>query len=152
MIVIRPGGEGASWWSLFFVGSTLCSVFYQILTRRLGFNENADTSATITALVGAIAASAAIGFYWSTPASAVDWTLFIALGSLAGLGHYLLTLAFQRGPASTIAPFNYTHIVWAALLGYAVFGQLPDRWTVAGASIIVGFGTLRCAPRSGART
>jgi len=57
-----------------------------------------------------------------------------------GLGHYCIIHAFQRAPASLLAPFTFTQLLWATLLGYGVFGDLPDGWTLAGALIIVASG------------
>jgi drug/metabolite transporter (DMT)-like permease len=48
--------------------------------------------------------------------------------------------AFQRAPASTLAPFSYTQIVWAALIGWLVFGDAPTIWTLTGGAVIIGCG------------
>jgi len=55
------------------------------------------------------------------------------------MGNALFILAF-RAPASLLAPFNYVHLLWATVLGWLVFGQLPDRWTVIGALVICASG------------
>jgi drug/metabolite transporter (DMT)-like permease len=56
------------------------------------------------------------------------------------MGHYFLIKAFELAPASTLAPFNYSSILWSILLGYVVFGDFPDEWTIAGVVIIISSG------------
>jgi drug/metabolite transporter (DMT)-like permease len=125
---------------LFLVGSTLASSLYQLLSRRLATQDNPATSATITTIVGAAPLTLAVPFVWVTPVDPVEIALFLSLGILAGIGHYALTVAYQRGPAAVIAPFNYSSLIWATLLGYLIFDDFPDAWTWIGATVIIGAG------------
>ncbi|MGD9281776.1 MAG: DMT family transporter, partial [Desulfobacterales bacterium] len=59
---------------------------------------------------------------------------------LGALGHYLMIKAYKIAPASLLAPFDYTTLIWATILGFVVFGDLPDIWTVLGAIIIMSSG------------
>ena len=63
--------------------------------------------------------------------------LFVAIGVMAGVGHYFLTIAYSQAPAAAIASFNYMQLIGAALLGYLVFDSIPDFWTWVGAAVIV---------------
>jgi drug/metabolite transporter (DMT)-like permease len=72
------------------------------------------------------------------------------MGICGSVGHYLLILAYRHAPASVAAPFMYTQIVSAILVGFLVFGDLPDRWTLTGAAIIIASG-LYLAYRERAR-
>lgn len=137
LIVVRPGHAHFEWHSLLIVASTLCSSFYQLFSRRYGQAERPDASATMATIVGSVAAAPLLPFDWVTPAFGWDWALFVALGVLAGIGHYFLTIAYSRAPAAVIAPFNYVQLIGAALLGYLVFDSLPDFWTWVGAGVIV---------------
>jgi drug/metabolite transporter (DMT)-like permease len=65
----------------------------------------------------------------------------LALAGLGATGHYLLVRALALAPAVVVQPFTYTLLVWAVVIGYLVFGDLPDIWTVVGALIVVGAGT-----------
>ncbi len=56
------------------------------------------------------------------------------------LGHMLLIKALEFAPATVLQPFNYTALVWASLIGFTIFGEFPDSWTIAGAALIVGAG------------
>jgi drug/metabolite transporter (DMT)-like permease len=62
------------------------------------------------------------------------------MGVFGAAGHYFLVSAFERAPATFVTPFNYLNIIGAALLGYMIFGHLPDAWTWVGAAIIAGSG------------
>jgi drug/metabolite transporter (DMT)-like permease len=78
-------------------------------------------------------------FYWHTP-DARGWALFALVAALGAGGHYLLIKALQLAPASLLQPFAYTVLVWATLVGFAIFGNLPDLPTVLGGLIIVASG------------
>jgi len=56
------------------------------------------------------------------------------------VGHWLLILAHARAPAPVLAPFLYTQLIWVVILGYLVFGDLPDYWTLIGASVVIASG------------
>jgi len=62
------------------------------------------------------------------------------MGVFSGVGHYLLIIAHRLAPAAVVAPFIYTEIVWMIALGYVVFGDQPNRWTLAGAAVVVASG------------
>ena len=140
IIVVRPGQAHFDWHALLIVGSTLCSALYQLYSRRYGPTERADASATMATIVGTVAASPFLPFDWVTPAGGWHWTLFVGMGVMAGIGHYFLTIAYSQAPAAVVAPFNYVQLVGAALLGYLVFGDIPDAWSWVGAGVIVASG------------
>lgn len=137
LIVVRPGDASFDWHVLFIVGSTACSALYQVVSRRYGRTERPDASATVTTIVGSVAASPFLPFGWVTPTLGGDLVLLIGTGVMAGLGHYLLTIAFTQAPAAIVSPFNYTRIIGAAILGYLIFNELPDLWTWVGTAVII---------------
>jgi drug/metabolite transporter (DMT)-like permease len=79
-------------------------------------------------------------FVWTAPPSLFELALLLAVGALGSAGHFLLILAHHRAPASTLSPFMYTQLIWATALGYLVFAQVPNRWTLAGAAIVIASG------------
>ena len=137
MIVIRPGMSGTHWAVAYIVGSTTCSVLYQVLTRRVAGLDDATTSATYPTLFGTAVVSLFAFIDWSTPTTTTDWVIFVSLGIFGGGGHYFLTRAYELGPAAVISPFNYLQLVGAILTGYFIFGDFPDNLTLLGAGIIV---------------
>lgn len=140
LIVVRPGQAHFDWHALLIVASMLCSAFYQLYSRRYGPAERADASATMATIVGTVAAAPFVPLEWVTPTLGWHWLLFVGMGVMAGVGHYFLTIAYSQAPAAVIAPFNYAQLLGAALLGYLLFGDVPDLWTWIGAGVIVSSG------------
>ncbi len=139
MVIMRPG-LGLTHWAVFLsLISVLCVAVYQITTRKLAGIDGSLTTQVYTALVGFLVVTPFAPFYWTTPDLA-GGVLMIAMGLLGGVGHYLLILAHRLAPAPILAPFFYPQIIWMTLLGYVLFGDLPDRWTVAGAGIVIASG------------
>jgi drug/metabolite transporter (DMT)-like permease len=93
-------------------------------------------------LVGFFLASAVLPFVWQWPAGWWEAMLLAALGVFGGLGHYFLVRAFELAPAPFVSPFNYAQILGAALLGFIVFGQVPDLWVWLGTAVITGSGVF----------
>ena len=80
--------------------------------------------------------SCILPFYWVTPQSVFHAFLYVMLGVLAGIGHFVLIKAFDHAPASLLAPFIYVQVVAVLLLGYLVFDSFPDAWSLTGMAII----------------
>ena len=91
-------------------------------------------------LVGALAMSPVVLFVWTTPSDPMIIALMVVTGAFSGLGHYLLIAGHRLAPASVLTPFIYTEIVWMIALGFLVFGDVPNRWTIAGVAIVVASG------------
>jgi drug/metabolite transporter (DMT)-like permease len=139
LIVLRPGG-GMNPYLLLILGSSICYALYQLLTRRAAAFDRPETSVTYSALVGTILLSILVPFDWTTPSGASQWIGLAALGVLGGLGHYLVAHAFAAAAASIISPFHYVQLIWAAAVGYAVFGDVPSGFTWLGAVVIIASG------------
>ena len=91
------------------------------------------------ALIGAVVMGGIAPFYWKAP-DASGWCLLIALGVVGSLGHWLLIRALLCAPASSLQPFHYTVLIWAAMLGILVYDNVPDLPTILGAAIIAASG------------
>ncbi len=139
LVAVRPGTGVMGVGALFLLGCSFCNAFYQLITRKLRGTDEARTTLLYTALAGTVGASLAVPLVW-TPIAAGDWPLFAALGVFGCLGHFTLIKAFQSAPATVVAPFSYASIIWAILYGFLFFGDLPDLWTLVGASIIAAGG------------
>jgi len=140
LVVARPGLGGLHPAAVLSFGSAVCYAFYVISTRLLSRTDSNDTTQFYTSLVGAVAMTAVLPFVWSRPESWFIAALMVWIGALGGGGHYLLILAHRLAPASTLAPFIYTQMVWTTALGYLVFGDLPHRWTIVGGAIVIASG------------
>jgi drug/metabolite transporter (DMT)-like permease len=127
------------------LATAVCFAAYQLFTRRLAGVDSTMATLFIGALVGTICVSFLLPFYWGLPQSAFHAALFVMLGVLGAAGHFVLIRAFEYAPPSVIAPFVYTQLVTVLVLGYLVFGEFPDGWSLAGMAIIVLSGAWMAA-------
>ena len=139
-MIVRPGSDVFTPYALLPVAMALCNALYQILTRKVAGVEHPLTSLVWGAIVGAVLLSLIAPFAWKTPESAWHLTLLGVIGLLASIGHYLLIKAYDHAGATLLAPYTYTAMVWAMLLGFAVFGNFPDAWSLGGMAVIVASG------------
>ncbi len=140
LLVARPGFGGLHPAALLSFGSAICYALYVIATRVLARSDSSETTLFYSNLVGAVAMLPVIPFVWTTPDSAFVVALMVLIGALGSGGHYLLIRGHRLAPASTLAPFIYTQLVWTTTLGFLVFGNVPQRWTIVGGLIVVASG------------
>jgi drug/metabolite transporter (DMT)-like permease len=139
LVVMRPGFTIFNWVSVLPFVTALLYAGVQISTRILGRTETALTTLLYSSAGGAIICSIGVLFFWVTP-SLQQWLVLGWMGFLGALGHYLMIKGYGLAPASLLAPFDYTTLIWATILGFVMFGDLPDSWTVLGAIIIMSSG------------
>ena len=139
LIIIRPGFGSLSWAAILPVITAICYALYQITTRMLADIDPPITTFFYSGAVGVVVLSLAVPFAWQTP-TAGGWAMMIALGLIAGAGHFCVIQALRRAPASVLAPFSFTQLIWVTILGFLVFGDFPDNYTLLGAAIVVGSG------------
>jgi drug/metabolite transporter (DMT)-like permease len=152
MIIIRPGTEAFDQWSLMGVASVLCVVVRDLAVRRMG----AHVSSVIVAL-GAAVAVAVVGLGLSMistagmgasfagltgwrPVGPVQAMQVLGAGGFLIVGYICAVSAMRWGDIGVVAPFRYTSLLWAILLGFTFFGTLPDGWTMIGAAVVVASG------------
>ncbi|MBS0535035.1 MAG: DMT family transporter [Proteobacteria bacterium] len=140
LLVARPGLGGLPPAALLSFGGAICYALYSISTRVLARSDSSETTLFYSNLIGAVAMLPVVPFVWSAPH---DWfiiLLMVAIGAFGSTGHYLLIRAHRLAPASTLAPFIYTQLVWTTTWGFLIFGDVPHPWTIAGGLIVVGSG------------
>ncbi|MBP7000368.1 DMT family transporter [Amaricoccus sp.] len=151
LLIARPGSALDPLGVLLVLGAAALSAGYMLLSRHLASTETTMVLLFYTALVGAVACGLALPWSVGGPApTATQLALFLWTGFVGGVGHYLFTAAHRYAPASFLAPVNYLQILWAGLLGWLVFGQVPDAISVAGMALVVAAG-VAIALRSAAR-
>ena len=137
LLIVRPGGQLDPVGVVFALLSAIFYATYQLLSRILGGSERPAAMLYYSALLGTVCFGLLLPWFWDGPRpSALYYVLFVSMGLLGGLGHFFFTEAFRYAPASLLAPLTYLQLVWAGLLGWLVFGQLPDRITIAGMAVI----------------
>jgi len=139
LIVIRPGLGLVHWAAGLSLLCALFGAFYQITTRKLAGVDRAVTTQFYSALIGAIAITPLVPYFWQTP-DLTGALLMLCLGAIGGFGHWLLILAHRLAPAPILAPFLYIQLLPMILLGYMVFGDFPDSWTLVGAGVVLTSG------------
>ncbi|KZD12511.1 DMT family transporter [Oceanibaculum pacificum] len=135
LVILRPGLGAMHPAAFYILGVALMFAFFSLITRILGRTEDPTGMLLYTAVIGAALASLAAPFYW-TEVSLRGWLLFALIGGLGCIGHLVLIKAYLLAEASALAPFSYSQLIWALLLGFILFGDLPDALTVVGAGIV----------------
>lgn len=140
LLIVRPGGEVFHGAALLALAAAGLNAAFQILTRKLAA-EDARVTLVYPAIVGTVLMSFATP--WTGIEQAIPWVdvaLIVVAGLVGTFGHFLFILAFQRAPASGLTPFTYVQLVWATVVGWAIFGRLPDAFALAGMLVIAGSG------------
>ncbi|TNE35418.1 MAG: DMT family transporter, partial [Alphaproteobacteria bacterium] len=136
MIVLRPGMVEMHPALFLVLGTSISYSLYQITTRFLSGVDTPATTITYSALVGMVVMSFVVPFFWVAP-DAKGWLMLGIIGFIGGFSHFIIIRAFDYTAASTVAPFQYTQLIWMSVFGYFVFGNLPNEFTVIGAAVIV---------------
>ena len=140
LIIIRPGSGIFTWASLLPLGTAVFFASYQVLTRRLAGVESPYTSIFYSGLVGTVLLAIPFPYTWSMPQSAMHLGLFALVGVLGVVGHLIMIKAYEFAPASRLAPFSFTQLIWVALIGYLAFDSFPDFWSLVGMVILMASG------------
>ncbi len=142
LLIVRPGAAIFHGGAVFALAAALFYAAFQIMTRKLAA-EDPRVTLFYPALVGSVLMTLVLPFVeWPADMPWGDVAQVLLAGALGTAGHFLFILAFQRAPASGLTPFTYMQIVFATLLGWALFGQFPDGAALAGMAIIAGSGLL----------
>ena len=140
LVIIRPGGAEFHPAMLAAVVNAILYAAFMMMTRRLAAYDSPETIQYLPALGAAIGLAPFALAAWQAPSGWLEWTVACLLGVLGGVGHYLLALAHRYAPASVIAPFLYQQVIYMALFGYLVFGDVPSAGVWLGAAIVIGSG------------
>lgn len=119
--------------------SALMFALYALLTRYAARADSTATSFFWTGTAGAVVMSMVGAWFWE-PMSARDWGWMAALCVTGASGHWLLIKCYEMAEASAVQPFAYAHLVWTAIIGVSVFGEVIDPPVALGAAIIMGAG------------
>jgi drug/metabolite transporter (DMT)-like permease len=139
LVIIRPGTAAFQPATLLAILAAASWAVAVVVTRKLTRHDRLGTTLVYSALSGLVILSVAAPFNWVAP----GWPE-IAVGAVIGVasttGHWLVAWAYRIAPASVLAPFSYTHLLYATVFGYLIFGTLPDTVTWLGAGLIIGSG------------
>ncbi len=137
LLIARPGGGLSGPGVLFALLCAAFSVGYHLLSRLLVASESTHAMLVWSALAGTVVFGALLPWSLRGPVPGVtDIILFLMVGAVATAGHFLFTAAYRDAPASLLAPVNYAHLLWAVLLGWVVFGHVPDILAMTGMALV----------------
>ncbi len=141
LFIVRPGGSMFHPVALLALGAALSFSVYQIITRKLSHTDSSSTTNFISGLISALVTSLLLPFFWKIPTFHYA-LLMVLLGVSALVSHLLMTKAYQHAKPSTLAPFSYMQLLFAGLIGYVFFNQIPDAIGMVGMLVIVVGGLL----------
>src|SRR5579862_35014 len=124
---------------IYAVAGSITNAGTMIQTRHLTKSETTSSIVFYFSLICAAAGLVTWPFGWITP-TGHEFAALVCIGFLGGTGHILLTESYRYASASMLAPFDYTSMIWALVLGYAFFGELPTVMIVVGSAIIAAAG------------
>jgi drug/metabolite transporter (DMT)-like permease len=140
LVIVRPWGAEFHPAMLASVTNALLYAGFLLMTRRLAAYDSPETIQYLPAVGAAIGLAPFALAAWQSPVGWLEWTVACLLGVLGGLGHYLLALAHRYAPSSVIAPFLYQQVIYMALFGYLVFGDVPSPALWVGSGVVIASG------------
>ena len=139
LVMLRPGMGVFQWAAVVVIGSVVVYSLLMITTRVFKAVESTASLMLYPQLGMSLTGIILVPFVWVTP-DLKDLGLFAVAGIFGSLGVMFVTHAFRLGPAAVISPFEYSALLWATLLGFMLWGELPDTMTLIGAAIIIASG------------
>lgn len=140
LLIVRPGTDGFSIWSIYALAAVLCVTIRDLSTRRLS-SEVPSLMVTLSASLAVFVAAglASTTIEWAPVTPRLGGLIFGSSVFIIG-GYYFSVQVMRAGDVSFIAPFRYTGLIWALALGWLIFGDWPELMTLLGAAIIVSTG------------
>jgi len=135
VIALRPSSSSLSLSSLFALIGSVAFAVSMTLGRRL--RGTSDTTLVTWQTIGALVMGLALALGDWRSASAMDWSAMLLLGVVSGSAHMMITRSLKLAPASTLAPLQYTLLLWGVVFGIAFFGDIPDNQLFIGSGIII---------------
>jgi drug/metabolite transporter (DMT)-like permease len=137
LVIVRPGTEGFSSATLVALAAAVLSGIVSIQIKQLSATEPADRIVLWTTLLWVPMSLVPALFVWTWP-QGITWLWVAAAGLMGTGGHMLWTRALKLGDVSALTPISFMQLPLVAVMGYLVFHEALDRWTVVGAAIIFG--------------
>jgi len=139
IVIVRPGFTDVHWAYGLMIFMAFVFAVFVIVTRMLTRTEETMSILFYAALMGTIGTTLILPFFWQVPTwEQVAW--MAAMGAIGGVSQLLMINAYKVATASTLAPFQYIQIIFAAFWGYMIFADIPDIWVIVGGSIVVASG------------
>ena len=136
LVMMRPGSGTFNPWALLALGDAMSIALLITILKRLPVTETPLIMLFYYGVIATTLVAPPALYYWQWP-QPVEWLYLVVIGATGALSQYWWILAFKAGDASVVAPFDYLRLLFAGAVGFAVFTELPDRWTLTGAGLII---------------
>jgi drug/metabolite transporter (DMT)-like permease len=140
LIILEPHPDYFRLEALYSVGAALCYAGYSLTTRLLAGTESPAGMLIYSALISTLLLTPVVPVIGKLPPDWLVATALVVTGMMGAVGHWCLIFAHRHAPATVLAPFAYTQIVWMVASGYLVFGDWPGSSTIFGAVIVIASG------------
>lgn len=139
LVIVRPGAASFQMAALLPLATAALYAVMMLTARAIGATESMLTTTLYIVLGQLVCSAVAVPAFW-TPPEWSHWPYFAGIALFSTLGLTFITQGFRIGPASVVAPFDYTGLLWASLLGWFVWQDIPELPDYLGAAFIVGSG------------
>ena len=140
LVILRPDPTTIGISALIAVTASLSSAVRDLVTRQISRTESSLSilfCSTLLVIVIALAAAPWLGWIAVPP---LGWVLLLINGILNGTSHFLIIEALRLGEASVVSPYKYSALIWGAMLGFVIWGDMPNLWVIGGGMLIVASG------------
>jgi len=140
LLILKPGTDGFTWWSMLAVAAMLCMSIRDLATSRIDSTVPTLPIGAVTAGFASLSGVALMAFGpWAVPPLGA-MAMICAASALMAAGFICLVLAMRNAEMSALAPFRYCTILWAILIGVVGWGEIPDALAVLGITIVIAAG------------
>lgn len=140
MIIVRPGMDGFSIYSLYALAAVACVTLRDVATRKLSPSVPSLFVALVTAIAITLLGLVMLPTIVWAPTNDTHWIVLAGAAAAIVFGYLFSIMAMRAGDISFVAPFRYTAMVWAIIMGVLLFGDWPDLMTLIGTGVVVATG------------
>jgi len=140
MIIVRPGTDGFNTYSFFALSAVALLVLRDLTTRKISAQVNASLVSFLSSAAIMVTTGLLLPFTDWTPLTVTNTSLLLCASFFVIFGYVLSVSAMRTGEIGFVSPFRYTILLWSIVLGIFVFGDIPDRWTILGSTVVVVMG------------
>jgi drug/metabolite transporter (DMT)-like permease len=139
LVIIRPGSADFHWTLLLPVAAAFFSAVRDVMARILARTDNSLSILFWSSLVIVVGAGFSALFGWRA-VSPAQWGWYLLAGAVNFCAHFLIIESLRMARAAVVAPFRYTSLLWSAMLGFAIWGDVPGGWVWIGSALLVASG------------
>ncbi|MEM8686703.1 MAG: DMT family transporter [Pseudomonadota bacterium] len=139
LVILQPGTDAFRPETMLIIGSAVFFALAVLHTRRMSRTETNVAMYTYSTIFAGLATTPFLPFVWVAPEGNHLW-LFLTLALIGGAASYLMIVAYRNAPAALNASFEYTALIWAALIGWLYWGEQPSSTVWLGSGLIVAAG------------